>query len=157
MADRTHSESPIEEARQEARNYIGEAWPTAIEVCSASPSMYEFDAICLDDAPEGIASISIMHDPEADTFALVENPYIDPEAIKKAERDLTTADLLSQIELKIMMLMQNSETEDEIAAAWAAVSSTTAQSARLRLCEIGGDVDEARRCIDGLFLLNPEL
>ena len=34
--------------------------------------MYEFDAILIDDEACSIASVSIMHDPDADTFALVE-------------------------------------------------------------------------------------
>lgn len=35
--------------------------------------MYEFDAICIDDESCPIVSVSIMHDPDADTFALVDN------------------------------------------------------------------------------------
>ena len=45
----------------------------AVEVAKPTASMYEFDAICIDDEACPIGSVSIMHDPDADTFALVEN------------------------------------------------------------------------------------
>ena len=50
--------------------------------------MYEFDAILIDDEACSIASVSIMHDPDADTFALVESarPTTPPknEAVEQA-------------------------------------------------------------------------
>lgn len=63
----------INDAKQYAREAIHEAWPTAAEVLEQTTTMYEFDAICIDDETCPISSVSIMHDPDADTFALVEN------------------------------------------------------------------------------------
>lgn len=65
--------SPIEEAKAYAREAIHETWPAAKEVPQLTAGMYEFDAILIDDEACSIASVSIMHDPDADTFALVEN------------------------------------------------------------------------------------
>ena len=146
----------INKAKTWAREAIHDAWPTAKEVDQPTESMYEFDAYCIDDESCEALSVSIMHDPDADTFALIVNTRLDKSLAEEAERELRVSDLLGQIELKVMMLMQISRTEAEVAAAWAAVSSTTAQSARLRLCDIGGDVDKVRRAIDEFFLENPE-
>jgi len=63
----------INDAKQYAREAIREAWPTAVEVADPTAGMYEFDAICIDDEFSPISSVSIMHDPDADAFALVEN------------------------------------------------------------------------------------
>ena len=63
----------INEAKRYAREAIHETWPTAIEIIEPTASMYEFDAICIDDMTCPIISVSIMHDPDADAFALVEN------------------------------------------------------------------------------------
>lgn len=65
--------NPIENAKHYAREAIHETWPTAKEVPEPSAGMHEFDAICIDDETCPISSVSIMHDPDADTFALVEN------------------------------------------------------------------------------------
>ena len=65
--------NPIEDARAYAREAIHETWPTAKEVAQPTAGMYEYDAILVDDETCSIASVSIMHDPDADTFALVEN------------------------------------------------------------------------------------
>ncbi len=67
--------SPIEEAKRYAREAILEAYPTAIEVSELSEGMYEFDAIYTDDEKSGISSISIMHNENANAYALVPNPY----------------------------------------------------------------------------------
>ena len=152
----TANTNPIDDAKTWAREAIHEAWPNAKEVNQPTESMYEFDAYCIDDETCGASSVSIMHDPDADTFALVVNVRVDKTLVEEAEHELRVSDLLGQIELKVMMLMQTSRTEAEIAAMWAAVSSTTAQSARLRLYDIGGDVDKVRRAIDEFFLENPE-
>lgn len=148
--------NPIEEAKAWAREAIHEAWPTAKEVDQPTESMYEFDAYCIDDETCEASSVSIMHDPDADTFALVINARVDKTLVEEAEHELRVSDLLGQIELKVMMLMQISRSEAEVAAMWSAVSSTTAQSARLRLYDIGGDVDRVRMSIDRFFLENPE-
>jgi len=148
--------NPIEEAKAWAREAIHEVWPTAKEVDQPTESMYEFDAYCIDDETCEASSVSIMHDPDADAFALVVNARIDKTLVEEAEHELRVSDLLGQIELKVMMLMQLSRSEAEVAAMWAAVSSTTAQSARLRLYDIGGDVDRVRKAIDEFFLENPE-
>ena len=63
----------INDAKQCAREAINETWPTTREVAVPTAGMYEFDAILIDDETCSIASVSIMHDPDADTFALVEN------------------------------------------------------------------------------------
>lgn len=65
--------NPIEEAKAYAREVIRETWPAAKEVSQSTAGTYEFDAILIDDEACSIASVSIMHDPDADTFALVEN------------------------------------------------------------------------------------
>ncbi len=64
----------VEEAKQNAREAILETWPNSKELPVASLNSYEYDAILIDDQSCEIASISIMRDPEAGTFALVENP-----------------------------------------------------------------------------------
>lgn len=51
--------------------------------------MYEFDAICIDDESCPISSVSIMHDPDTDTFVLVENAR--PETLPKEEIAQTPA------------------------------------------------------------------
>lgn len=63
----------IKDAKQYARQTIHETWPTASEVAQPTASMYEYDAILIDDEACGIASVSVMHDPDTDMFALVEN------------------------------------------------------------------------------------
>ncbi len=63
----------INDAKQYAREAIREAWPTAREVAVPTAGMYEFDAILIDDEACSIASVSIMHDPDVNTFALVED------------------------------------------------------------------------------------
>ena len=63
----------IDSAKQYAREAIHETWPAAKEIAHPSASMYEFDAILIDDEACSIASVSIMHDPDVNTFALVED------------------------------------------------------------------------------------
>ena len=65
--------NPIEEAKAYAREVIRETWPAAKEVSQSTAGMYEFDAILIDDEACSIASVSIMHDPDVNTFALVED------------------------------------------------------------------------------------
>ena len=63
----------VNKAKAYAREAVHEAWPTVNEVDELTIGMYEFDAICIDDVACPVSSVSIMHDPDADTFALVEN------------------------------------------------------------------------------------
>ena len=63
----------INEAKAYVRKAIREAWPTAVGIAEQTVDMYEFDAICIDDVSCPISSVSIMHEPDADTFALVES------------------------------------------------------------------------------------
>lgn len=65
--------NPVEQAKQYAREAIRETWPTVEETTQASLGAYEYDEIYVNDEACSIASISIMHDPIADTYALVEN------------------------------------------------------------------------------------
>ena len=65
--------NPIEEAKAYAREAIRETRPAAKEVPQSTAGMYEFDAILIDDEACSIASVSIMHDPDVNTFALVED------------------------------------------------------------------------------------
>ena len=146
----------IEEARAYAREAIEQAHPQALEVEDATEAMYEFDAIIIDDELCDVVEIAIMHDYDRNTFALVERPRVNEAVIREAEKHLLIADLLQQAELKIFMLAMQCESEEEITAAWAAVTSTASQSMRNRLHEIGGDVDAAVRSIDRYLLTNPQ-
>ena len=78
----------VNKAKAYARKAIHEAWPTVNEVDELTIGMYEFDVICIDDEACPVSSVSIMHDPDADTFALVENarPTTPPknEAVEQA-------------------------------------------------------------------------
>ena len=152
----TNNNHAIEQARQYAHEAIEEAYPQALEVEDATDAMYEFDAIIIDDELCETSEIAIMHDFERNTYALVERPRITESVIREAEKHLRIADLLQQVELKVFMLAMQCETEEEITAAWAAVTSTASQSMRNRLHEIGGDVDTAVRNIDRYLLTNPQ-
>lgn len=148
--------SIIEEARDQARAAIAEAYPQALEVEDVTKGMYEFDAVIIDDEECEIAEVAIMHDYEANVYALVERIRPDEELIREAEREMRVGDLLQQIELKVMMLSMLCDTEDGLAAAWAAVDATASQSFRLRLREMGADVDAVMRKVDRFMLFNPQ-
>ena len=154
-ATATNTATPIEEAKRSARVTIREAWPTAAETNETSAGMYEFDAIDVLDPESEVSAISIMHNEAANRFALVECLRDAPAVLRQAERELATADMLAKMELRVMMLVQHCETEDEIAPSQAAVAAAAAQSARLRLREIGGDVDRVKQKVDRFFLVNP--
>lgn len=64
--------------------------------------------------------------------------------------------LINEIDLKVFMLMMESQDVIETGSAWAAICSTTTQSARLRMQDLGGDIDKVRESIDGFFLEHPE-
>lgn len=137
-----YSEDPIEEAKRIARETIEQAHDIAIELDEPTEGMYEFDAITIDGEQCDVAEIAIMHDYDRDWYALVERPRPNAALVQEAEKEMRIGDLLQQIELKVMMLSMACETEDEFAAAWAAVSATASQSMRIRLREIGADVDD---------------
>lgn len=148
--------NPIEEARRLAREVIEQAHQTAIELDEPTKDMYEFDAIVIDDESCNVAEIAIMHDFDNDWYALVERPRPNAALIHEAEKEMRIGDLLQQIELKVMMLSMACETQDEIAAAWAAVTATASSSMRIRLHEVGGNVDEVMQQVDRFLLTNPQ-
>ena len=156
MAKNNTNTNPIEEARRFAREVIDQAHETAIEMDEPTEDMYEFDAIIIDDEDCDVAEIAIMYDDETERYALVERPRVNAILIHEAEKEMRIGDLLQQIELKVMMLSMTCETQDELAAAWAAVTATASASMRMRLHEIGGDVDEAMRTVDHFLLTNPQ-
>jgi hypothetical protein len=110
----------------------------------------------IDDENCDVAEIAIMHDFDNDWYALVERSRPNTALIHEAKKEMRIGDLLQQIELKVMMLSMACETENEITAAWAAVTATVSSSMRIRLHEVGGDVDVAMRTIDHFLLTNPQ-
>ena len=118
--------------------------------------MYEFDAIVIDDEECDVAEIAIMYDDDTERYALVERPRSNAALIREAEKEMRIGDLLQQIELKVMMLSMACETEEELAAAWAAVTATASSSMRIRLHEVGGDVDRVVQQVDRFLLTNPQ-
>ena len=150
-----YSEDSIEEARRIARETIEQAHDVAIELDEPTEGMYEFDAIVIDDEQCEVAEIAIMHDFDNDWYALVERPRVNAALIREAEKEMRIGDLLQQIELKVTMLSMQCESEDEVASAWAAVTATASQSMRMRLHEIGADVDSAMGKVDHFLLINP--
>lgn len=148
--------NPIEEARRYAREVIDQAHGTAIEADEPAEGMYEFDAIVIDDEDCNVAEIAIMYDDDTERYALVERPRPNAALIHEAEKEMRIGDLLQQIELKAMMLSMACETQEELSAVWAAVTATTSSSMRIRLHEIGGNVDEAMRAVDHFLLVNPQ-
>lgn len=139
MAKGNTNINPIEEARRYAREVIDQAHETAIEADEPTKGMYEFDAIVIDDEECDVAEIVIMYDDDTERYALVERPRPNAALIREAEKEMRIGDLLQQIELKVMMLSMACETEEELAAAWAAVTATASSSMRIRLHEVGGD------------------
>lgn len=153
-------DDPIERARKLARETAHEMEPTATETDQVTEGMYELDGIVVDEKGCDVVSVLIMYDEETDRFALVDETRSDLEEkaalARKAELETKRAALLQEIELKVMMAFFTCEDEDDAAATWAAIDSTTAQSARLRIAEIGGDVDAVKQSIDRFFLEHPE-
>lgn len=135
-------------ARETALQYHRDA----TEVPLATPSMYELDAIVDDD---GRASVVIMYDEAKNVFALVE-PEPPTSLADEAEDDLRRSELIQQVELKAAMAFGACQTVDDATACWAALSSTVSQSARLRIKELGGDIDEVAAKLDAFFLAHPE-
>lgn len=143
------NEHDFELARQCAHEY----YPDATEVDGPTPSMYLLDGIASEDER---TSVNIMYDEATNTFALVVEERPDPELVKAAELETRRAALIQEVELKAMMTLGACQTVDDAAACWAALSSTISQSARLRVRELGGDVDEVTARLDNFFLTNPD-
>ena len=73
-----HHVDLVDDARQIAREAIRETWPTVVEIAEPTDGMYEFDAICIDEEECPVSAIAIMHDPDAETFALIEEARVTP-------------------------------------------------------------------------------
>ena len=153
-------DDPVERARKLARETAHEMEPTATETDQVTEGMYELDGIVVDEKSCDVVNVLIMYDENADRFALVDETRSDLEEkaalARKAELETKRAALLQEIELKAMMAFRTCEDEDDAAATWAAIDSTTAQAARLRIAEVGGDVDAVKQSIDSFFLEHPE-
>lgn len=115
--------------------------------------MYLLDSILSEDER---SCVNIMHDPDANTFALVVEERPDPAVADAADLETRRAALIGEVELKAMMALGTCQTVDEATACWGALTSTISQSARLRIKELGGDVDEATAKLDRFFLTHPE-
>ena len=63
---------------------------------------------------------------------------------------------VNALELDVFMLMMEAQDVADAGALWATVCSIAAQSARIRIQELGGDVDKVREAIDKFFLEHPE-
>ena len=139
----------FELARQTAHDY----YPDATEVDEPTPSMYLLDGIVSEDER---TCVNIMFDDATNTFALVVEETPTPEQRKAAEHAKQREALIQEVELKAMMVLGACDTVDDAAACWAALASTVSQSARLRIKELGGDVDEVTAKLDNFFLTNPD-
>lgn len=72
---------------------------------------------------------------------------------EESEHDKLIAERLQEAELKMMMAAYTAETEDEITAIYAALSSSLGQSVRLRCEEIEAPIDRVRQNVDRFFLM----
>ena len=88
----------IEDAKQYAREAIRETWPTAEETTQLSSDSYEYDAIYIDDETCEVASVSIMHNPDANAFVLVENPRPKLDTAPETPITSTSAKAASEID-----------------------------------------------------------
>ena len=146
----------INEAKACAREAILETYPDANETAESTEGSYEYDAVIVEGEDCDVYEVGIMHDAEANTFALVEKSRAALELAEQAEHELAIADLMRAVEVKVMMLVCNCRTQDEVTAAWAAISASTSQTVRDRLRELGGDSDAAVRSVDRFLLTNPQ-
>lgn len=154
-------ENPTDRARREAREAAQEMAPGSTEIDHLIDGMYELDGVFVGDSDCDIVSVDIMYDEATNQYTLVNRSRREErmalEAAKEAERETRRAALLQEIELKTMMAFATCDTVDEAAAVWAAIDSSTTQSARLQLETLGGDVDDVKRRVAGFFLEHPEL
>ncbi len=88
----------IEDAKQYAREAIRETWPTVEETTRMSSDAYEYDAIYIDDETCEVASVSIMHSPDANAFVLVENPRPKPNTAPETPNTSAPAKAASEID-----------------------------------------------------------
>lgn len=139
----------FELARETAHDY----YPDATEVDEPTPSMYLLDGIVSEDER---SCVNIMHDEASNTFALVVEERPDPALVKSAQLETRRAALIEETELKTAMAFGACDTVDEVTACWAALSSALSQSARLRIAELGGNVDEVTAKLESFFLTHPE-
>jgi hypothetical protein len=157
MADK----NPLEKARELAREAAHEMELTATETDRVVEGMYELDGIIIDDGECDVACVIIMYDEATDQYALVNEMRRDPEeretVAEAAERETRRAALLQEIQLKAMMALDTCQSGDDVAATWAAIDSIVAQSVRMRVGELGEDVDAVRQDVDRFFLKHPEL
>lgn len=157
MADK----NPLEKARELAREAAHEMEPTATETDRVVEGMYELDGIIIDDGECDVACVIIMYDEATDQYALVNEMRRDLEeretVAEAAERETRRAALLQEIKLKAMMALDTCQSGDDVAATWAAIDSIVAQSVRMRVGELGEDVDAVRQDVDRFFLKHPEL
>ena len=116
-------------------------------------SMYLLDSILSEDERN---CVNIMHDPNANTFAFVVEEQPNPAVADAADLETRRAMLIGEVELKAIMALGVCQTVDEATACRGALTSTVAQSARLRIKELGGDVDEATSKLDEFSLTHPE-
>jgi hypothetical protein len=154
-------ENPVDRARREAREAAQEMVPGSTEIDHLVDGMYELDGIIIDNADCTIASVDIMYDEATNQYTLVNRSRREErmtlEAAEEAERETRRAALLQEIELKTMMVFATCDTVDDAAAIWAAIDSSTTQSARLQVEALGGDVDDVKQRVAGFFLEHPEL
>ena len=58
-------------------------------------------------------------------------------------------------ELSILQAFMQTDTAEDATAMWMALSKSVDDSARIRIKELGGDVDAARAALDAFSLQNP--
>ncbi|GEM_PF-3820004 len=58
-------------------------------------------------------------------------------------------------ELSILKAFMQTDTAEDATAMWMALSKSVDDSARIRIKELGGDVDAARAALDAFSLQNP--
>ena len=124
MQNGSQNENPIEEAKAYAREAILETYPNLRETEEPIESSYEYDGIMIRDEECDVYEIGIMHHEESETFALVEKTRTAMRLAEEAEHELAIADLLRDVEVKVMMLLQNCRTNEEVGAAWGAISAS---------------------------------
>ena len=88
----------IEDAKQYARESIRETWSTVEETTRMSSDTYEYDAVYIDDEACEVASVSIMHSPDANTFVLVENLRPKPNTAPETPNTSAPAKVASEID-----------------------------------------------------------
>ncbi len=65
------------------------------------------------------------------------------------------ADAVQVAEVSILKAFMRTDTAEDATAMWMALSKSVDDSARIRITELGGDVDAARAALDRFSLQNP--